>query len=135
MPTTATLAFSQARLEPAAAGELAAMTNVPMVSGTYVHGQLLGQVTSSEKFTTYNSGSSDGSQTAAVLAIYDMVVDSSGNVTIGSGTEWAQSYPTAPVYIGGYFACEDIPNLTSAAAASLGRIVYGDVTEGLLRVM
>ena len=58
--------------------------NVPMVSGTYAKGQLLGRLTSGGKFTTYNSAQSDGSQVARVIAQYDMTVDSSGNVTIGA---------------------------------------------------
>lgn len=133
MPTSASLSFSQARLQPGASPEHAVPGNVPMVSGTYAKGQLLGRLTSGGKFTTYNSAQSDGSQVARVIAQYDMTVDSSGNVTIGANTEWSQTLPTAPVYFSGYFLCEDIPNLTSGAVSDLGRLIYGTTSSGLLR--
>lgn len=133
MPTTATLAFSQAKLEPAIAPHLAVLGAYPLVSGTYTKGTVLGQVTASKKFAAYNDNNSDGTQTARSILAYDVVSDGT-NHTIGAGTEWAQAYPTAPVYIGGYFRCEELTGLDANGVADFGHLVEGSTASGILRV-
>lgn len=135
MPTSATLSFSQDRIQPARAPETAVPHNYALVSGTYAKGTLIGRVTATGYYGPYNDAASDGTETARAILEYACTVDSSHNVTIGSSSEWGQTLPTAPCYIGGYFACEDIPNLNADAVTDLGRIVEGNITTGILRVI
>jgi hypothetical protein len=134
MPTTATLSFSQDRIQPARAPEHAVPWNYALVSGTYAKGTLIGRVTATGYYGPYNNAASDGTEVARAILEYACVVDSAHLVTIGAGSEWGQTLPTAPAYVGGYFACEDIPNLDASAVTDLGRIVEGNSTTGILRM-
>jgi hypothetical protein len=136
MPTSATLSFSQDRIQPARAPETAVPWNYPLVSGTYAKGTLIGRVTATGYYGPYNNAASDGTEVARAILEYGCIVDASHNVTIGataSASEWGQTLPTAPCYVGGYFACEDIPNIDASAVTDLGRIVEGNITTGILR--
>lgn len=91
------------------------------------------------------SSSTDGSQTAKAILEFDAATDSSGNITLGTASGGGDKGQTAlgntvSVFVSGTFNTQDLQQtagagqLTEAAAASLGRIVEGSVTLGLLRV-
>lgn len=84
-------------------------------------------------FKKVDSASTDGSQSARALLMYNCSTDSSGNITIEG--EWAQTYPTAPVYISGMFRTEDLVGITTTDISNLSACqVKGTVNKGIIRV-
>lgn len=137
MPTTASRTYSSLKLEPAIAPELAVPDSLPLISGTYSRGQVLGQVTASKRFAPYNDGANDGREVARAVLAYACTVDSNNKVTIGDGTagdEQGATQTTCPAYLGGYFRCEDLVGLDANAITDLGRLIKGTSTTGLLRI-
>jgi hypothetical protein len=73
-----------------------------------------------------------------------IVTDASGNITFGDETpgEFREEYSDAGVFVGGVFKIADLElsgdpdtgTLTADAVEDLGRIILGDLTDGLLRV-
>jgi hypothetical protein len=133
MPLTAALSFTATKLEPAYAPDTAITDALPIASGTYVAGQLLGQLTTGGKFAAYASGNSNGTQVARVIAQYDMVSNGT-NVSLGTALLAGETETSGPVYLAGYFKTEELTGLDSVALASLGRLVLGATTSGILRV-
>lgn len=88
-------------------------------------------------FAAYASGNSDGTQVATCIAKYDMASDAAGNITYGSaatGGQWGESYNSAPAYFAGYFRTEQLVGLDATSIASLGRLISGTSTKGILKV-
>lgn len=83
-------------------------------------------------WTPYVNAGSNGAGTAKGIAQYDFSSDATGAVTIANDSGVSQRL--APVYISGWFRCEDLTGLDSTAAGNLGRIVVGSTTSGLLRM-
>ena len=137
MPTSAAQTYTIRKLEPAHPSPEPTVGSVPMGQGTYQRGQVLGEVTATRRYGDYDDAGAGGLDTARAIAMYDMVVDSSGNVALGGGStdEWGATLKSAPVYLTGAFRCEDLVGLTAAAVADLGRLVEGDTASGLLHVM
>lgn len=84
-------------------------------------------------FKKADPASTDGSQSARALLMYSCSTDSSGNITIEG--EWAQTYPTTPVYISGMFRTEDLVGITTTDISNLSACqVKGTVNKGIIRV-
>lgn len=103
-------------------------------------GTVLGIVTSTGLCKPYASGNNDGTQKPAYLAIYDMQVDSSGNVTFSStagqtGGDYSLQQLTAPVAIAGTFAAADLAGLDATALTNNPAWnLVGSLTTGTLRI-
>lgn len=83
-------------------------------------------------YAPYDDNNSDGTQTAVAILMYDTTVDIDGTVQLG---DLAATRTDAPVWIGGYFRTEELTGLDANGIADLGRLVKGDLTAGVLRVI
>jgi hypothetical protein len=141
MPTAPTTRFTNLKLEPLYNPTQAAQFNVALPpSVSYLHGTVLGEIAAEPgTFTAYASANTDGSQLARVVLVYDVSTDANGNVTFTNtegqvGDEFGGVERAAPVYFAGTFATQDLVGLDADAAGSLGRLVQGTVTSGVLRM-
>lgn len=138
MPATFSRAYTFGRLDPVYDAEDALVQSVNLVAGTYVRGTVLGELTATPgTFKAYATGNSDGSQVAKSLLQYDCVVDGSGNVTIGTvaaGTDWGETFRSAPAYFAGTFRTTDLTGLDAGAVTALGRLVSGVLASGIVRL-
>lgn len=75
----------------------------------------------------------DGRYVARAIAQYSFTTDSFGRVS-PTGMLPARSQ-TAPAYIRGHFACEDLVGLDAKALGDLGRLVSGTISQGILSVV
>ena len=65
--------------------------------------------------------------------MYTVVSDASGNITIEG--EFNQIHKAAPVWVGGYFATEDLVGCDANAVTKLGGcVIKGDLTSGIIRL-
>lgn len=103
-------------------------------------GTALGIITASGLVKPYASGNADGSQKPVYLAVYDMQIDGSGNVTLSStasqaGGDYGLAYLTAPVALSGTFAAADLVGLDAAAITNNPSWnLVGSLTAGTLRI-
>lgn len=132
MPTTPQHTFTNLKLEPGIAPEIAKTMAIALTSGTYARGQVLGQVTATERFAPYDDGTADGRDVAKVILQYACTVDSDNNVSIAD--EWGSTRKTAPAYFHGAFKTEDLTGLDANAVADLGRLISGTTSTGLLLI-
>lgn len=88
-------------------------------------------------YAAYASGNSDGTQVAKLLMSYTVTSDASGNVYFATtaASEWGQAYSCCPAYRNGTFRTQDLVGLDATAVASLGRLVSGTTSSGLLQVI
>lgn len=104
-----------------------------------------GAAATSGTYKAYLSSSTDGSEVAKAILEFDSATDASGNITLGGASGGGDKQQltlgnTVPVFVSGDFRTEDLlqtagaGQLTEAAVASLGKLVYGSVTKGLLRI-
>jgi len=112
---------------------------VRMRQGSYARGTILGIVTVGGLYAAYSNAASDGTQTAAAIAMYDMQVAATGIITFSddseaTGGDHRETHLTAPVYVAGVFRTTDLVGLDAAAVAELGRIIRGSLANGLLQV-
>lgn len=134
MPTSATNYYSAAKLEPAYAPECAQTDRFKVASGTYVKGTVLGFVSATGAVKAYADGNNDGSQTAAVIAQYDMYSDGT-NVSITSAGALlpGETATTAPCYIAGFFKCSDLTGLDANGITDMrARLIGANTTSGVL---
>lgn len=134
MPTTASMTFSAARLDPYMDPEDAPMIDVGIAASlTLAKGTILGEVTATPgKYKAYASGNSDGSQVPKVILAYAVTTDASGNITVDG--EFGQTRKTVSAYIAGTFLVSDLTGLDANAMTVMkGRQLIGDVTAGLVR--
>lgn len=139
MPTTPILTFSgTARLDPFMDAEDAIMIDVALVAAsaagitrTYPQGTILGEVTATPgTYGAYASGNSDGTQNPAVILVYEVTVDHSGNLWFGTSAtgEFGQQMLAAPAYQSGTFRIQDLTGLDAhAVSAWPAHIVEGAV--------
>lgn len=132
MPNAATNTYTSLKLEPAIHPDDAVIHGLPLTSGSYSRGQVLGKVTATGKYAPYDDALSDGRQVARAIAAYAMTVDASGNITLGG--EQGTTRLVAPCYLDGYFRTEDLVGLDANAVTDLGRLVLGTTTTGLLKI-
>lgn len=123
MPTTATYAYSIARVEPKYSGEAQPCPQElykVKASSTLAAGTVVGAVTASPgTIAAYVAGHSDGTQLPIGILEYAVTTDSGGNIT--NANEWGVT-PTnrTPVWMGGAFDTSDLTGLDSAGATALG---------------
>lgn len=132
MPNAATHSYTNLKLEPAIAPETAIMHGLPMTSGTYARGQVLGLVTATKRYAPYDDSASDGRNVAKAVAAYAATVDSSNNVSVNG--EQGITQRTLGAYLDGYFRVEDLVGLDANGIADLGRLVTGNTTSGILKL-
>lgn len=131
MASSALNTFTNVGLEPHIREDLAVEIPVSdFVDGTYAKGTVLGKVTANGKYKAYANANSDGSEVAKLILRYAIVVASGVITGLGSQGEASLS---APAFVGGFFRSEDLTGLDAAGLADFGgRIVYGDLTTGLV---
>lgn len=134
MPTSATNYYSGAKLEPAYAADMARTDKFKVTSGTYTKGTVLGFVSSTGAVKAYADGNNDGSQTAAVIAQYDMYSDGT-NVSITSAGALlpGETATTAPCYVAGFFKCSDLTGLDANGITDMhARLIGANTVSGVL---
>jgi hypothetical protein len=134
MPTVAALSFTVNKLEPAWAPETAKTNAFKIGAGAHVAGEILGFVSATGAVDTYATGNSDGTETAAVIAQYDMYSDGT-NVSLTSDAALlpGENAVDAPCYIAGYFRCSELTGLDSGAIADMNAHLIGaNTVSGVL---
>ena len=140
MPSTAIYDFTNVKLEPAMAPDLARTISVLLKpSTTFVKGTILGEITASPGvYTNYDHTQNDGTQVPKGILAYDVVTDAAGNPT---GLTYP--YPPwpdlgVPMYVKGFFNSADIWSATELAqaltVAGWGALVQGNATTGVFRM-
>jgi hypothetical protein len=133
MPTAAFDTYTGGPLAPWIRPELASVQNVKLPnSTTVVKGTVLGEVTATPGlFKPYATGNVDGTQVPKAVAMYDVVIDASGNHVWGGG-QLGESRPYAPVYLAGYFRTTDLTGFDAGASTAAGwRLVSGSAADGV----
>ncbi len=112
MPTSATIDFTGAKLEPAYSPDLARTQSYRVKSGTYVAGTVCGLVGTTGAAGAYANGNSDGTELAAIIAMYDMYSDGTNVSLTNDGALLAGETRThAPFYVAGFFKCSQLTGL------------------------
>ncbi len=92
-------------------------------SQTLARGTVIAQITASGKAKAYTDANTDGSGVAIGFLVYDIVVDSSGNIVYGPSGATADLTrgfeKTAPVYWKGNFLQSDLTGLDAAAITDM----------------
>lgn len=134
MPTTVNLTFTGAKLEPAFAPDLARTDAFKVASGSYDKGTVCGVVSSTGEAKAYANGSSDGSERAQIIAMYDMYSDGT-NVSLTSDAALlpGETASDAPFYICGFFECAELVGLDANGIADMGaRLIGANTVSGIL---
>ena len=136
MPTSALNTYNAAadKLQPYMDPEEAREIQVQLGNSlTLAKGTILGEVTATPGvFKAYASGNSDGSQVAKLILAYSVTTDGSGNITIAN--ELGVTRKSCPAYRKGVFATGDLTGLDATAISTLGRLVIGTSSSGVLSV-
>lgn len=136
MPTSATNRFIAAsgKLQPYMDPENAREIEISLGNSlTLAAGTVLGEVTATPGvFKAYATGNADGSQTAKVILSYAVTTDASGNITIAN--EFGVTRKSCPAYYCGTFATGDLVGLDAGAVTTLGHLVIGTTSSGVLRI-
>jgi hypothetical protein len=87
-------------------------------------------------FGPYTNGASNGLETAKLILARDVVTDNYGRHYLGrsGASEHGTDLGGVNAYYCGVFACEELTGLTSTSAGQLGRLIQGDITNGLLKL-
>lgn len=88
-------------------------------------------------YGAYDNSASNGLEVARGILAYDIYVDYAGRITFGNEADsgpFATRYQNAPIFVAGYFKCEDLIGLDSNAVTDLGRLVRGTTSSGILSV-
>jgi len=134
MPTAATNNYSAAKLEPAYDPGSSVTNSYKVKSGTYVAGTVLGFVAATGAVGAYATGNSDGTETAAVIAQYDMYSDGT-NVSITSAGALlpGETATDAPVYEKGFFNCSELTGLDANGITDMhARLMGANTVSGVL---
>lgn len=133
MPTSAAIDFSNDKLEPAYAPELAKTNAYKVKSGTYVKGTVCGMVNNTGAMGAYANGNSDGTETAAVICVYDMYSDGTNvSLTDDGALLPGELASEAPFYIAGFFKCGELTGLDANAVADMKARLNGNLVSGVL---
>ena len=134
MPTVVNLTFSAAKLEPAFAPELAKTDAFKVASGSYDKGTVCGIVSSTGAAKAYADGNNDGSQTAQIIAMYNMYSDGTNvSLTSDSALLPGETATDAPFYILGFFECAELVGLDANAIADMqARLIGANTVSGIL---
>lgn len=134
MPTTPAIDFTGAKLEPAYAPDLARTNAFKVASGTYVKGTVCGFVAATGAVGAYANGNSDGTETAAVIAEYDMYSDGTNvSLTNDGALLPGETRTNAPFYIQGYFNCSELTGLDANGVTDMkARLIGANTVSGVL---
>lgn len=122
--STTVATFAQIKLEPYINPQFARTKAARFApSLTIARGTLVGQTTATGLYTPYLSGASDGSQVPVGITVYDIVVDASSNVVIGTSGSVAgillSSDGTSEIYWRGAFLESELIGLDANAVTVL----------------
>jgi hypothetical protein len=134
MPTSAILTFSPGKLEPAFAPEMAKTDAFKVAAGSYDMGTVCGIVSATSAAKAYANGNSDGSETAQIIAMYDMYSDGT-NVSLTSDAALlpGETATDAPFYICGFFECSELVGLdTNGITDMKARLIGANTVSGIL---
>jgi len=133
MPTN-TRTFAPGKLEPAYRPDLAVTDVFKVASGSYDAGTVCGVVSQSGAAKAYANGNSDGSETAKIIAVYDMYSDGTNvSLTSGSALLAGETADSAPFYVAGFFECDQLTGLDANGIADMGaRIIGANTVSGVL---
>lgn len=121
--------FSNNRLTPVQYPEDARWTAGRFAaSQTLAAGTVLGKLTAGGLLTDYDNAAADGSETAVGLLMYDITVDASGNVFLGTSSTVSAIHRsiglTAPYFVAGTFDTADLTGYNAAGLTDLnGRVL------------
>ena len=134
MPTTAQSDYTGAKLEPAYAPELAKTDVFKVTSGTYTAGTVCGIVSSTGAAKAYADGNNDGSETAKIIAMYDMYSDGTNvSLTNDSALLAGETRTGAPFYIAGFFTCSQLTGLDANGITDMhARLIGANTVSGVL---
>lgn len=134
MPTSASSDFTIGKLEPAYAPQLAQTDVFKVASGSYVAGTVCGIVSSTGAAKAYADGNNDGSQTAKIIAVYDMYSDGTHvSLTNDSALLPGETNTGAPFYISGFFECAELTGLDANGIADMSaRLIGANTVSGIL---
>lgn len=133
MPTNP-INFAPGKLEPAYAPELAKTDVFKVAAGEYDKGTVCGIVSSTGAAKAYADGNNDGSETAKIIAMYDMYSDGTNvSLTSGGALLTGESNDSAPFYISGFFECAELTGLDANAIADMqARLIGANTVSGVL---
>jgi Bacteriophage lambda head decoration protein D len=139
MPTTPVSTFGYGRVDPFREAEDADVRLVNLkASTTFAAGTIVGEITATPgTYGAYASTNTDGSQNPIGVLQYACATDASGNITFGSvagSSEWGLVSKAAPIYMNGYFRCEDLVGLDANAVTKMGRLIQGTTTSGEIAI-
>lgn len=134
MPTSASLDFTAGKLEPAFAADMARTDVFKVASGSYVKGTVCGIVSATGAAKAYANGNSDGSETAQIIAVYDMYSDGTNvSLTNDSALLAGETATGAPFYICGFFECSELTGLDANGITDMhARLIGANTVSGIL---
>jgi hypothetical protein len=134
MPTSAAIDFTGAKLEPAYAPELAKTSAFKVKSGTYVKGTVCGFVAATGAAGAYANGNNDGTETAAVICVYNMYSDGTNvSLTDDGALLPGETRTDAPFYIAGFFECGELTGLDANGVTDMkARLIGANLVSGVL---
>jgi hypothetical protein len=125
--------YTGTKLQPFMDPEEALVDSVPFGNSlTVAQGTVVAVKTADGKWYAYANGNADGTEVARGIAVYAFTTDGSGKVTIAS--DKSVVYDGAPVYLAGTFRTTELTGLDAPGVVDLGRIVEGQLADGVLRV-
>lgn len=133
MPTN-TQDFTGSKLEPAYAPDMARTDVFKVASGSYVKGTVCGIVSSTGAAKAYADGNNDGSETAKIIAMYDMYSDGTNvSLTNDSALLSGEVATGAPFYICGFFECSELTGLDANGIVDMkARLIGANTDSGIL---
>jgi len=133
MPTN-TRTFSPGKLEPAYQPQLAVTDVFKVASGSYDAGTVCGVVSATGAAKAYANGNSDGSETAQIIAMYDMYSDGTNvSLTSDSALLAGETADSAPFYIAGFFECAELIGLDANGITDMkARLIGANTVSGIL---
>lgn len=126
------MTFSNDRLVPQQAPELALSQAVKLkASTTYVKGEVLGQIGSTQVYGPYDATHVDGTENAVGVLEYACSTDAGSLITVLG--EWLITRKEAQMFVHGVFKTTDLSGLDAGALDDLqGKIIAGSVANGLV---
>lgn len=134
MPTSASLDFTVGKLEPAYAPDLARTNAFKVKSGSYVKGTVCGFVSATGAVGAYANGNSDGTETACVIAQYNMYSDGTNvSLTDDGALLPGETATSAPFYVLGFFNCSELTGLDANGVTDMkARLIGANTVSGVL---
>lgn len=134
MPTSAAITYNAGKLEPAFAPDMARTDVFKVASGSYDAGTVCGVVSETGAAKAYANGNSDGSETAQIIAQYDMYSDGTHvSLTSDAALLPGETATGAPFYICGFFECSELTGLDANGVTDMkARLIGANLVSGIL---